>query len=157
MKKTSTFFTVVSFFWAALFLAASTQSVAREKVKLAYPSLTVNFAPLWMTYDKGFFKKNKVDVEMLYIRSSTSIQALIAGDIDLTGNNGATVAAANLRGADLVIIVGFINRSIFRVIASKEIRFPEQLKGEEDGDRSVWQRLRRSGPLCPNEMGVDAR
>jgi ABC-type nitrate/sulfonate/bicarbonate transport system substrate-binding protein len=100
-------------------------------VRLAYPSLTVNFAPLWVTHDRGFFKKNGVDAEMLYIRSSTSIQALIAGDIDLTGNNGATVAAANLRGADLVIIVGFINRSIYRVIASKGIRSPENLKGKK--------------------------
>jgi ABC-type nitrate/sulfonate/bicarbonate transport system substrate-binding protein len=128
LKRASFVLATLFFLFGAIFC---TKALAQERLRIAYPSLTVNFAPLWMTSDKGFFKKNGVDAEILYIRSSTSIQALIAGDIDLTGNNGATVAAANLRGADLVVIFGMINRSIYQVITSKEIRSPEDLKGKK--------------------------
>jgi ABC-type nitrate/sulfonate/bicarbonate transport system substrate-binding protein len=65
---------------AASFLLISSGAGA-EPLRIAYTSIAVVYAPLWVTRDAGIFKKYNIDTEQLYIAGGPpSLQALIAGD-----------------------------------------------------------------------------
>jgi ABC-type nitrate/sulfonate/bicarbonate transport system substrate-binding protein len=39
-----------------------------EKLRLAYPTMSITLAPLWIAKDKGFFEQDGLDAELTYIR-----------------------------------------------------------------------------------------
>jgi len=101
------------------------------RLKTSYSSITANNSPVWIAKDKGIFAKHKLDVQMVLIESgTTSIQALVAGETQIAQLSGGVILSSGLAGSDVVCISGLENRSAFSLIAQKEIRTAEQLKGK---------------------------
>src|SRR4030095_8045126 len=81
-----------------------------QKINVAYSSISGNVSPLWITQDKGFFRKHGLDVQAILIESgTTTAQALVAGDISFASVAGPAAIQSNLRGADVVMVAGVIN------------------------------------------------
>jgi len=105
-----------------------------QKINVAYSSISGNVSPLWVTQDKGFFRKYGLDVQAILIESgTTTAQALVAGDISFASVAGPAAIQSNLRGADVVIIAGVINTLTFQLYTEKGIARPDQFKGKSLG------------------------
>jgi NitT/TauT family transport system substrate-binding protein len=116
------------------FAADKTGTPPLQKITVAYSSISGNNAPLWVTQEKGFFKKYGLDVQAVLIESgSTSAQSLIAGDVTFAHMAGAAIMQSNLRGADAVMIAGVVNTLTFQLYTDKTITRPDQLKGKAVG------------------------
>ena len=75
---------------------------AREKVTVAYSSISGNMAPLWVTYERGFFRKYGLDVQIVFIESgSTTVQSLISKEVAFAQMAGAGAIQSRLRGSDV--------------------------------------------------------
>jgi ABC-type nitrate/sulfonate/bicarbonate transport system substrate-binding protein len=102
-----------------------------EKVTIAYSSISGNMAPLWITHERGFFRKYGLDVQLVFIESgSTTVQSLISKDVTFAQMAGAGVIQSRLRGSDVVMIAGVINTLTFKFYVDKSIKQPDQLKGK---------------------------
>src|SRR5262245_28155722 len=144
MKKPSKIksrLSIWSFLFFSVFIVGSPlNSVAADKagpiqrIMVAYSSISGNNAPLWVTQEKGFFKKYGLDVQAVLIESgSTSAQSLIAGDVTFAHMAGAAIMQSNLRGADAVMIAGVINTLTFQLYTDKSISRPDHFKGKTVG------------------------
>ena len=110
---------------------ASIVSWQTTKLKVSYSSITANNSPVWLAKEKGIFGKRRLDTQVLLIESgTTSIQALVAGETQIAQLSGGVILSSGLAGSDVVCISGLENRSAFSLIAQKEIKTPEQLKGK---------------------------
>jgi NitT/TauT family transport system substrate-binding protein len=120
----------------ALFLptgaySADTPERPLEKLTIAYSSVSGNMAPLWITHERGFFRKNGLDVQIVFIESgSTAVQSLSNKDVAFAQMAGAGVLQSRLRGSDVVMIAGFLNTLDYQLMVDKSITRPEQLKGK---------------------------
>src|SRR5437870_1174747 len=102
-----------------------------EKVRIAYSSISSNTVPIWVAYDQGFFRKYGLDVQLLFIEGgSWVIQTLISGDVAAAQVGGSAVLEANIQGAGVKIVAGFINTMPYKFMVAKDITNPEQLKGK---------------------------
>ncbi len=105
-----------------------------QKINVAYSSISGNVSPLWVTQDKGFFRKYGLDVQAILIESgTTTAQALVAGDISFASVAGPAAIQSNLRGADIVMIAGIINTLVFQLYTERGITRPDQFKGKAVG------------------------
>jgi len=105
-----------------------------QKINVAYSSISGNVSPLWVTQDKGFFRKYGLEVQAILIESgTTTAQALVAGDISFASVAGPAAIQSNLRGADVVIIAGVLNTLVFQLYADKSVTRPDQFKGKSVG------------------------
>lgn len=123
------------------------------RLRASYAAITANCTPAWIAKDKGFFGKNQLDVDLVLIESgTTNIQALIAGEIQITLTAGGVVISSGLAGSDTVAIAGLENRLAYSLIAQNEVRTPGELKGKrlaisrfgsasEIGARLILQKL----------------
>jgi NitT/TauT family transport system substrate-binding protein len=121
-----------------LALARVPLSLAGEKplvrINVAYSSISGNMAPLWVTQEKGFFRKHGLDVQAILIESgTTTAQALVGGDISFASLAGPAVIQSNLRGADVVMIAGVVNTLTFQLYTERGISRPDQFKGKAVG------------------------
>lgn len=61
--------------------------------------------------------------------SSALVQALVNGDIHLANLAAAPLVLANLDGADLVCVMGLVNKLVFQVMTVPEVRSVADLRG----------------------------
>ncbi len=115
-------------------LASSAEKTAERplsKVIIAYSSISGNMAPLWVTYEKGFFSKYGLNVQLVLVEGgSRAAQTLASGDVTFAQMAGAGVIQSNLKGADIVMIAGVLNTMNYQFIVDKTIQRPDQLKGK---------------------------
>src|SRR4029077_14934244 len=70
-----------------------------------YTAFAGTFTVLWVGKEAGLYQKHGVDMELLFIGSSTTaVRALLAGDVDIVYSAAGAVVDANLAGADLVMV-----------------------------------------------------
>jgi NitT/TauT family transport system substrate-binding protein len=118
----------------ALSLAVGGPSEAQEKIRIAYSS-TDTLNQIWtIAQDAGFYKKHGLDVDLVYIGSTTvGIAAIMAHDIQVGNAAGSGVANANVRGADTVSVACAINVLAYELVVLDSIKSAEDLKGKSIG------------------------
>ena len=107
---------------------------AQEKIRLAHSALESSNSVWYLARDRGFYKKNGLDVDLLFIPSTTtSVSSLIAGDIQIGNASGGGVASAVVAGADLVMVSCYLNSLPYELVVHESIKSAEDLKGKSIG------------------------
>jgi NitT/TauT family transport system substrate-binding protein len=128
MKKT------VSILASVLLFAFSSTSGAQEKIRIGIGSVSLQSVLPFIGKQRGIFARYNLVPEIVYIPGgSTNVQALISGNLDLSQLSGAPGAAANLEGADIIYILGLLDKLNYQLITRPEIKNIEQLKGKRFG------------------------
>jgi len=87
-------------------------------------------APYWVAKETGLFKKNGLDIDLLFINgSSRAVQTLVAGDLHFTGPVGTSAMNGRMAGGDVTIIHSIVNTLPYYIIGQPAIKSPEDLKG----------------------------
>jgi len=116
---------------SGLFTASSAELIL---VRVGYGGTAGYQLPLWMNREAGHAKKYGIDLENLLIGAgSLNMQALVGGSIQLSQNSASAAIQAALRGVPVVIIATSESKIPFQMIASAEIRDPQQLRGRRIG------------------------
>src|SRR6266542_3062430 len=85
--RTVTMFSAVVMMLPSVSLAADRPL---QKINVAYSSISGNQAALWVSQDKGFFRKYGLEVQAVLIESgTTTAQALVASDISFANVAGS--------------------------------------------------------------------
>jgi NitT/TauT family transport system substrate-binding protein len=117
-----------------LFLLLSAESYSQERIKIAYSSADASNFVWYAAVDTGFYKKNGLEVDLIFIPSSTTaVSSVIAGDIQLANNSGGAVANAAVGGASLVMTACYINTLPYELVVQESIKSAEDLKGKSVG------------------------
>jgi NitT/TauT family transport system substrate-binding protein len=112
-------------------IAAAT-AVAIVKLRSAYSQLNPDAVPLWIAQDVGYFKKNGLEVELIFIDGGTKhAQALISKDVQIGYTSGAPIVSADAAGAELVLIAGIVNKPNYDFIVQPSIKSAADLKGKK--------------------------
>ncbi|MEA2659402.1 MAG: NitT/TauT family transport system substrate-binding protein, partial [Candidatus Binatota bacterium] len=122
--------------FGALVLAqgAAFDAAAQQRVAASYPGIAGYNIPFWIGLDAGEFKKAGLEIDPVMISGgSKSMQALLSGGLDFAHVSGGVSVQANLSGADVTIIATAANSMSAGVIAAKEIKSYQQLKGKRIG------------------------
>src|SRR5438874_4833405 len=124
-------FVLIALLPTALSAAENVSERPLEKITIAYSSISGNMAPLWITHDRGFFRKYGLDVQLVFIESgSTTAQSLVSKEVAFAQMAGAAALQTRLRGSDVVMIAGFLNTMDYQLMVDKSISRPDQLKGQ---------------------------
>jgi NitT/TauT family transport system substrate-binding protein len=116
------------------FFVACSNLWAQEKVRLAHSALESSNAVWYLAQDRGFYKKHGLDVDLLFIPSTTtSVSSLVAGDVQMANASGGGVASAVVAGADLVLVSCYLNSLPYELVVDESIKSAEDLKGKSVG------------------------
>jgi len=103
-----------------------------DTIRLGYSGTGINNYVLEMGKRSGIFKKNGLDLEVVYVNSGSLLsQALIAGTFDLSFSQGSEAMMAKIRGADVRIAAVVANRFNHVYLSAPSITSIKQLKGKK--------------------------
>jgi NitT/TauT family transport system substrate-binding protein len=115
-------------------LAPVRLSAQTTNVRIAFNGLGGGVAPIYLGDDAGIFRKQGLNVELVFIPGgSLSLQALIGKSLDLLLTGGPPVLNAYLQGAKIKIIGGVVNLLPYTFVVTTGIRTAEQVKGKKIG------------------------
>jgi NitT/TauT family transport system substrate-binding protein len=135
---------------------ARPQSTAR-KVKIAVSSRGIAFIDVYIAQDRGFFKEEGLEAELVQVSANVATAALVSGEVDALGAVGLA-ARASQSGLPIKVLAVTGHRALFWLTTRPEIKSISELKGTTLGITSrngsqhlVAARLLASGGLEPNK------
>ncbi|HEY6999586.1 MAG TPA: ABC transporter substrate-binding protein [Candidatus Binatia bacterium] len=116
------------------------QGNAQEKPKIfvGASSKTLGYSPLWVASKKGFFDQQGLDVQLVLLRGvPMTLQALAAGSLHFGSGGPEPYIEASERGLDFVVTGGIINGMAQFLIAGRNYKTYEDLRGATFGTSSL--------------------
>jgi NitT/TauT family transport system substrate-binding protein len=122
---------IVSF---CIVLAQAVTSWGAELMRVGYPSLATGFAPSWVTSDKNIWRKQGLDVELVFLRGgSRTVSALIGNSVDFIFGSDLGMTTAILQGANLTRVGVTTNTLGYSLVTQPSVKTIRELKGKVIG------------------------
>jgi len=130
---------------------------AQERLNFVYISPNAGSSSvLWVAKDMGFFKKQGLDVNVIYIEGTPkALMALFAGELQVVAGTGPAVASAKVRGADATMIMGLEVYLPYYLAATSGIKNVEDLKGKVGANHSAATSADFAMRLGLRSIGLD--
>jgi len=114
-------------------LVASGASAQVARIKVGYSSIGVGQSLVWVAKEAGLFKENGLDVQLIFIGSSSIVtQAVIAGDVPIAIMSGTAAIGSQLAGSDVIMAASTKKDPAQAfLVTAKGISQPAQLKGKK--------------------------
>lgn len=105
-------------------------SAQLTRLNVGYSAISADQLPAWVAKDTGIFEKNGLHVDLIFFTGgSTSILALVSGDVPITQVSGPGVVNSVLAGSDAAFVAAGITSLNYVLIGKPGVTKPEQLKG----------------------------
>ena len=141
-----------------VFVLLSTRlGLAQDRLNFAYISPNAGSSSvLWVAKDAGIFKKHGLDVNVIYIEGTPkALMSLFAGELQIVAGTGPAVASAKIRGADVIMVMGFEVFLPYFLVASPNIKNVEELKGKIGANHSAATSADFAMRLGLKSIGLD--
>ena len=104
-----------------------------QTVRGAFPSPSVQILPMMVAQERGFYKREGLDLELIFVRgASTAVQALIANQIHFIFSIGPQMPAV-WEGNDIMLLAQQVGRPTFSMVVTADIQKIADLKGKKIG------------------------
>lgn len=114
----------------ATLLSLNSPLFAADRIRIGYTSPGPQHGLLWLGDTAGLFKKNNLDLEIIYLPGNISAPSLMAGEIQFGQMTGALMSPIRLQGGDPVMLVSVQELLDDRLVVRPNIKTAEDLKGK---------------------------
>jgi NitT/TauT family transport system substrate-binding protein len=125
-----TFLLITEITWAA------EKSAKPSSVRIGYVSRSILDMPFMIARDRGYFREEGLEPELIFMKAAQTIPAMLAGGTDLGTATGTGVAAA-VSGVDVRVVFALTDKPSFDLFALPTITNLQQLRGKKIGISGV--------------------
>ena len=101
-------------------------------MRIGYVSRSILDMPFIIARDRGYFREEGLEPELIFIKAAQTIPAMLAGGIDFGTATGTAVAAA-VSGIDVRVVFALTDKPSFDLIAAPSITNLQQMRGKKIG------------------------
>jgi NitT/TauT family transport system substrate-binding protein len=128
MKKSAVLSMLLYLAWLAL--PAPAASAQTSRLNVGYSAVSADQLPAWVAKETGIFARNGLDVQLIFFTGgTTSILALVSGDVPITQVSGPGLVNSVLAGSDAVFVAAGITSLNYVLMGKPGVKTTEQLKG----------------------------
>ena len=105
-------------------------SAQLTRLHVGYSAISADQLPAWVAKETGIFQKNGLDVDLIFFTGgTTSILALVSGDVPITQVSGPGLINSVMAGSDAVFIAAGMTSLNYVLMGKPGLKTAEQLKG----------------------------
>lgn len=113
-------------------VGAAEKSAKFATVRIGYVSRSILDMPYIIARDRGLFREEGLEPELIFMKAAQTVPAMLAGGVDFGTATGTAVAAA-VSGVDVRIVFALTDKPSFDLIAAPNITSVQQLRGKKLG------------------------
>jgi len=135
--------------------AASAKPAAKATIKSAYTTTSATMTPQWGAKEGGFFDQEGLDVSLTRIEAGAPIlSAMQGGDVPIAFVGAQQIVEADLKGAEFVLVAGFVDTLTQSIWTIPSIQKPEDLKGKALGVTNFGAISHVAGRVAIEKLGL---
>jgi NitT/TauT family transport system substrate-binding protein len=127
---------------------------ALDKVRIAVSNPNMPNLTVAMAQQKGFFKDENIEAEIIRMNPNVAVTALATGDVDYCQLFGAVVGGA-IAGLPLRIVAGYLDNWPMTLIAQPEFKTVKDLRGKTLGISSFGATPDLAARMMLKQFGID--
>jgi NitT/TauT family transport system substrate-binding protein len=127
---------------------------AQERVRVGVSSRGFGSLPIFVAEKKGFYAKHGLRTEMILLRSSVAVPALLSGDLDYYNGFQPGISAA-LKGLPIKVVMMSAEKVIFLILVKPEVKSIQDLKGKTIGVSAAGSTIHLSLLSILNKFRLD--
>jgi NitT/TauT family transport system substrate-binding protein len=102
-----------------------------QTVNMAIPSKSFQMVIYPVAQQKGYMKEEGLDQRVIFVAPTTSIQAMLGGDVQFTGAGSSALVSIARGNTPLKVVVATNDRVLQWLVTRPEITSPKELKGKK--------------------------
>jgi NitT/TauT family transport system substrate-binding protein len=128
-------FSVPLLLFVLFFALEPAHSQEREKLRVSTLFIGSSLVPLWIAQEQGIFARNGVDVELIWMQSTLSTTALLAGEVDVIYGTPQSILSVltSKNPPPLVTIAAWGSASEHWLVVNPAIKSAKDLEGKAIG------------------------
>src|SRR5258706_8017911 len=120
------------YLWLAAWLLFPVVALAKsslQRVVVTYSSRSIASIDLFIAQERGFFREEGLDPQLVQVRATAAIAALVSGEVHALGSIGSAIRAIP-RGAPIKVLAVSLRRPVFWLVSRPELKTFADLKGK---------------------------
>jgi NitT/TauT family transport system substrate-binding protein len=114
-----------------LALPTLTAAQSLQVTNMAVPAKSFQMVIYPIAQQKGYMKQEGLDEQVIFVAPTTSIQAMLGGDVHFTGAGSSALVSIARGNTPLKVVVATNDRVLQWLVTRPEITSPKQLKGKK--------------------------
>ena len=102
-----------------------------QVVNMAIPARSFQMVIYPLAQEKGYMREEGIDQRVIFIAPTTSIQAMLGGDVHFTGAGSSALISVARGNTPLKVVLATNDRVLQWFVTKPEIQSPKDLKGKK--------------------------
>jgi NitT/TauT family transport system substrate-binding protein len=125
-----------------------------QKVVVTYSSRSIASIDLFIAHERGFFKEEGLDPQLVQVRATAAIAAIVSGEVHALGSIGSAIRAIP-RGAPIKVLAVSLRRPVFWLVTRSELKSFADLKGKVMGTTTLGGSQHTAGIRMLRRAGLN--
>jgi NitT/TauT family transport system substrate-binding protein len=134
--------------------AASYAQAPLQHVVLTYSSRSIASIDLYIAQDRGFFHEEGLDAQLVQVRATAAIAAIVSGEVHALGSIGSAIRAIP-RGAPIKVLAVSLRRPVFWLVSRPELKSFNDLRGKVIGTTTLGGSQHTAGIRLLRKAGLN--
>ena len=143
-----------TFIAALLLVCCAVQARANDRVRISYASRSISSILAFIAVDKGFFKEEGLETQLILTRGTTAIAAAVAGDVEAIHIMGTAIRGI-IQGLPLKVLAVYNQRPLFWLTTRPELKSFADLKGKTMAVTTIGGSQQLAGFHMLRKGGID--
>lgn len=127
---------------------------ADERVRITYASRSISSILAFIAVDKGFFKEEALEPQLILTRGTTAIAAAVAGDVEAIHIMGTAIRGI-IQGLPMKVLAVYNQRPLFWLTTRPELKSFADLKGKTMAVTTIGGSQQLAGFHMLRKGGID--
>ena len=122
-------------------------------MRIGYVSRSILDMPFIIARDRGYFREEGLEPELIFMKAAQTIPAMLAGGIDFGTATGTAIVAA-LSGIDVRVVFAMSDKPSFDLLAAPSITNLQQMRGKSSASRrsAPWPKFSPAQIFSPTRF-----
>jgi len=130
-QRTTTRLIFATILSVGLILPALTTAQSLQIANMAVPAKSFQMVIYPVAQQKGYMREEGLDERVIFVAPTTSIQAMLGGDVQFTGAGSSALVSIARGNTPLKVVVATNDRVLQWLVTRPEITNPKELKGKK--------------------------
>jgi NitT/TauT family transport system substrate-binding protein len=142
------------FLCALLLSCGAFHAQADDRVRITYASRSITSIVAFIAVDKGFFKEEALEPQLILTRGTTAIAAAVAGDVEAIHIMGSAIRGI-IQGLPMKVLAVYNQRPLFWLATRPELKTFGDLRGKTLAITTIGGSQQLAGFYMLRKGGID--
>jgi NitT/TauT family transport system substrate-binding protein len=108
-----------------------------DRIVITYPSRSIASVDLYIAQERGFFRQEGLQADVVQVRGNIGVTALLSGDAHAINNVGTLIRAMERSDLPAKVVSQSLKKNLFWLVTKTEIKSIAELRGKVFGTTTL--------------------